>query len=248
MQRKSPKAAAAPHKLTLVPKASLRDVHLDFTPKSEAQKQLLKALDRYDIVVANGVAGTGKSYAAVAYALMQLLKKQVDRIVITRSAAMCDEEYGFLPGSLSDKNIPLYAAMNNIFQDLIGVSLFENLMSQGKIEIAPLGYLRGTTFKDTVVIATEAQNLTRKQAKMLLTRIGPGTKMIIEGDSDQCDIRESDSGLIDLIARIEGEPDFGLVQFDAKDCLRSYMARRVVEIYKKPLFIGLPAFSLNGHH
>jgi phosphate starvation-inducible PhoH-like protein len=175
----------------------------------------------------------GKSYSAIAYALQMLCEKRIEKIILTRPYVTCDEDYGALPGTLQEKTQPLMQPMMSIIEDFIGKLLTANLIEEGKIEVAPLGFVRGSTYRDCVLIGDEFQNASKSQCYMLLSRIGENAKIILSGDIRQCDINPVNSGLVDLVKRCDKEPDFATVIFDSKDCLRSYMARRVIEIYEK---------------
>lgn len=242
MPRKSAKAQPASirkSKMSLTPKVvpirSERpiNVNIQFHPKTENQKLLVKALNSNEVVLAIGPAGVGKSYIAIAYALQMLMGNKIERILLTRPAINCGEEYGFLPGDMDEKLGPLMSPMLDILEDFLGGTLLDRLMDMGKIEVAPLGFIRGSTFKDCVIIGDEFQNATKAQTYMFLSRIGENAKIILSGDIRQCDIPPEQSGLIDLMKRVENEPDFEIVSFTSADCLRSRMARRIIEIYEK---------------
>jgi len=238
MARKSSNKVAqkpARNKMVLTPKIVPIRASIQFTPKTENQKLFIEILDSYEIVVANGPSGVGKSYTAIAYALKMLFENKIKRIILTRPAVNCGEEYGAIPGEISDKLQGIMSAMMDILEHFLGESLLENWIEIGKIEIKPLGWIRGLTFNDCVIIGDELQNISKLQCYALTSRIGENSKLIMCGDLKQCDIPLAQSGLLDFVKRTENEPDFGYIEFTSDDCVRSGMAKRIIEVYEKKL-------------
>ena len=199
-------------------------------PKTRGQAQLVKALRAYDLVFAPGPAGSGKTFLAVAEALRLVLSHKVNGIVLTRPVVEAGESLGFLPGALEDKLNPylrpLYDAMNLILPRETVHKLTEN----GIIEIAPLAYMRGRTLGNVAVILDEAQNTTREQMKMFLTRMGEGCKMFVTGDLSQVDLpRRSPSGLIHVLSLLKRIPEIGMIELTGADVVRSALVRKIVQ-------------------
>jgi phosphate starvation-inducible PhoH-like protein len=220
-------------KLTMIKPTRVAKPNIYFEPKTENQRLLYKAISDSGIIIASGPAGVGKSWVSIAFALQMLLANKISRIILTRPFVTCGEDYGALPGEIEDKLGPLWQPMKDIFVDFLGKDLLEDMIFTGKIEFAPLGFVRGSTYSDCVIIGDEFQNATFVATKMFLSRIGENAKIILNGDLNQCDINPKASGLLDLVNRIKGEDDFALVEFTSKDCVRSGLARRVIEIYEK---------------
>jgi phosphate starvation-inducible PhoH-like protein len=204
------------------------------TPRTRNQLAYVEALDRHDVVFGIGPAGTGKTYLAMAYALDLLKSRQIDRIVLTRPAVEAGEALGFLPGALEEKVLPylrpLYDAMNDMLDGAEAIRFAEKNL----IEIAPLAYMRGRTLGRACVILDEAQNASREQMFMFLTRLGEHSKCIVTGDPSQIDLRpKSRSGLleaIDLLGRTEG---IAFVRFDGRDVVRHPVVARIIEAYER---------------
>ena len=202
-------------------------------PKTRGQAQLVKALRAYDLVFATGPAGSGKTFLAVAEALRLVLSHKVNGIVLTRPVVEAGESLGFLPGALEDKLNPylrpLYDAMNLVLPRETVHKLTEN----GIIEIAPLAYMRGRTLGNVAVILDEAQNTTREQMKMFLTRMGEGCKMFVTGDLSQVDLpRRSPSGLIHVLSLLKRIPEIGMIELTGDDVVRSALVRKIVQAYE----------------
>ena len=202
------------------------------TPKGPAQHQFIQSIRKNDIVLSIGPAGTGKTYLAVAMAVEGLLKKRYRRIVLVRPAVEAGEKLGYLPGDIADKInpylMPLYDALNDMMED----NHVRHLMDDGTIEIVPLAYMRGRTLSDSFIILDEAQNATREQMKMFLTRLGFRSKMVVTGDITQVDLpKYSDSGLIhvqSLLNKVQGIP---FVYFSAKDVVRHELVKKIITAY-----------------
>ena len=202
------------------------------TPKGPAQYEFIQSIRKNDIVLSIGPAGTGKTYLAVAMAVEGLLKKRFKRIVLVRPAVEAGEKLGYLPGDIADKInpylMPLYDALNDMMEDNHG----RHLMDDGTIEIVPLAYMRGRTLSDSFIILDEAQNATREQMKMFLTRLGFRSKMVVTGDITQVDLpKYSDSGLIhvqNLLNKVEG---IHFVYFSASDVVRHELVKKIITAY-----------------
>ena len=196
------------------------------------QRKLVKAIEKNDMVFALGPAGTGKTYMAVAMAARALKNKEVRKIILTRPAVEAGENLGFLPGDLKEKLdpflLPLYDALNDMFPPEKVKDLIEN----GIIQIAPLAYMRGRTLDHAFVILDEAQNATRSQFKMFLTRMGKNAKFCITGDASQVDLpRNQPSGLIQAMNILKDTKGIEFVHFDGKDVVRHILVRRIIEAY-----------------
>lgn len=198
--------------------------------KTEQQKRYINAIKNFDVTFGLGPAGTGKTYVAGALACEMLEKKMVEKIIITRPAVDAGESLGFLPGELEDKYAPYIAAFRDVLNERLGKSFVEYLMKIGRIEAVPFAYMRGMTFKNCIVILDEAQNATKEQMKLFLTRIGENCKVIIDGDESQTDIRTS--GLTDAINRIRHIPAVKIVRFSKSDVVRSGLVQEIVESYE----------------
>lgn len=184
-----------------------------FEAKSANQKRAKKALDeKTPILFLVGPAGSGKTFMACNHAIEGLMKKDIEKVVITRPTVGCDEQIGYLPGSLDDKMNPWISPIMDIFQDEIGKPRVDDLRKLGQLEICPLAFMRGRTFKNSIVILDEAQNTTRSQMIMALTRIGENSRMIVTGDMSQTDLTDQESGLRDVIQRMQLASDLNHVQ------------------------------------
>lgn len=202
-------------------------------PQTEAQRRLLSSLRANTLTVSEGSAGTGKTYVALAYAAQLLQDRQIDRLVLTRPLVGVDDEdekIGALPGDLKDKMYFWALPMLDILEERLGRSFVKDLIHLDRIRVTPLAYLRGSSFVDTFIHCTEAQNTTPAQLKMLLTRVGDGTKVCVEGDTKQSDLHR-ENGLTDVIRRLDGMPDFGVIEFVRGDVVRSGFCQRVLERY-----------------
>ncbi len=202
-------------------------------PKSANQRHYIEAIQGKDVVFAVGVAGTGKTYLAVAMAVQALMQKQVNRIVLARPAVEAGEKLGFLPGDLQDKVDPYLRPLYDALFDLIDYERVTRLLEKRIIEIAPLAFMRGRTLADAFIILDEAQNTTSEQMKMFLTRIGFGSKAVITGDVTQIDLPAGKrSGLIEaerVLANIEG---IEFVYFNEKDVVRHQLVQMIIKAYE----------------
>jgi phosphate starvation-inducible PhoH-like protein len=201
--------------------------------QTEAQAAYLNAIDVYDLVFCMGPAGTGKTYIPAARAAEALARRDIEKFIITRPAVGADEEYGFLPGELEEKIAPWAAPVIAILEERLGSGTVEYMLQAKKIEIAPLGMLRGHTFNNTWVLFDEAQNATPKQMKLFLTRFGKNCKMIVDADPyDQCDIGDGHmTGFVDAWELMKGHPKTGFIEFTLDDIVRSGMCRDILLRY-----------------
>lgn len=211
------------------------------SPTHERYATLLSD-DRCSVVAATGPAGTGKTFIACGVAVSKLLKKQVSRVILTRPAVCPEgEEHGFLPGDLDAKMKPYMIPLLDAFRENgIGTATMNKMLKEGSVEICPLAFMRGRTFRDCYVIADEAQNATPEQMRMLLTRAGEGCKIVITGDVSQCDLSNVKcrrDGLSDLLYRIErryessDEIFVDVVSFTEADIIRSVLAQNMIRLY-----------------
>jgi len=202
--------------------------------KTVGQKAYVDAINRNQIVFGIGPAGTGKTYLAVCLAVQAFKQKQVDRIILTRPAVEAGEKLGFLPGDLQTKVDPYLRPLYDALQEMLGVESYAKLMERGVIEIAPLAYMRGRTLSNAFIILDEAQNTTKEQMKMFLTRLGDGSKMVITGDATQIDLPEGkQSGLIHAASLLKGVEGISLINLTDKDVVRNTLVMRIVRAYAK---------------
>jgi phosphate starvation-inducible PhoH-like protein len=200
--------------------------------KTAGQAAYLAELADKDLVFALGPAGSGKTFLAVAYGVSLLLKGQVDKLVITRPAVEAGERLGFLPGDLNEKIDPYLTPIWGALEDIIGAEALKKRRERNEIEVAPLAYMRGRTLNHACIIIDEAQNTTRMQMKMILTRLGEGSKMVVTGDPSQVDLpNRSDSGLthaVGLLGKVKG---VGVAELTAEDIVRHELVARIVRAY-----------------
>jgi phosphate starvation-inducible PhoH-like protein len=200
--------------------------------QTEAQGQYISAMMTSSLVFGIGPAGTGKTYCAAAYAAQQLVDKRIDKIIITRPNIEVGAGMGFLPGELEEKYAPFLAPFREIMIERMGVGTYEYALKAEKISPRPLGYMRGATFNDAIVILDEAQNTTPAEMKMFLTRIGKNCVTIVDGDPQQCDL-DGPSGLVDAMQRLCGIPGISIVEFTENDIVRSGIVREILKAYRK---------------
>ena len=202
-------------------------------PKSATQRRYIEAIQSRDIVFGIGVAGTGKSYLAVAMAVQALMQKQVNRVVLARPAVEAGEKLGFLPGDLQDKVDPYLRPLYDALFDLIDYERVTKLLEKRVIEVAPLAFMRGRTLSDAFIILDEAQNTTSEQMKMFLTRIGFGSKAVITGDVTQIDLPTGKrSGLIEAERVLSGVEGIEFVYFTEKDVVRHRLVQMIIKAYE----------------
>ncbi|MEY8467565.1 PhoH family protein [Faecalibaculum rodentium] len=201
-------------------------------PRTAGQARLTSAFEDSDIVFAVGAAGTGKTYLAVAWAVQQLKKENIERIVLTRPAVEAGESLGFLPGDMKEKVDPYLRPLYDALYDMLGQETVDRYLERGVIEIAPLAFMRGRTLNKAVVILDEAQNATKAQMKMFLTRMGQQCRMIVTGDVTQIDlIRRQDSGLVqaaDLLKDIDG---ISVIRLTESDVVRHPLVAKIIVAY-----------------
>ncbi len=203
-------------------------------PKTKGQKIYVDAVRSNTLVFGVGPAGTGKTYLAIALAVAALRAKEVDRIILTRPAVEAGERLGFLPGDLQAKIDPYLRPLYDALFDIMGNEQFLKYMERGIIEVAPLAYMRGRTLDNSFVILDEAQNTTREQMKMFLTRLGFGSKAIVTGDITQIDLpRNTKSGLIQAVNILKNIEDIGIVMLTAKDVVRHKLVQKIINAYEK---------------
>lgn len=203
-------------------------------PLSHHQAEYLERILKHDINFGVGPAGTGKTYLAVACAVSALEKMQTKRIVLTRPVVEAGEHLGFLPGDLTEKVDPYFRPIYDALYDMLGFEKTGKLVEKQIIEIAPLAYMRGRTLNDAFVILDEAQNTTREQMKMFLTRIGFSSKVVITGDTTQTDLpRGKSSGLIHALQVLKDIPQISRTLFNAKDVVRHPLVQAIIEAYEK---------------
>ena len=202
--------------------------------KTVGQKTYVDAIKKKTVVFGIGPAGTGKTYLAVCLAVQAMKQKQADKIILTRPAVEAGEKLGFLPGDLQDKVDPYLRPLYDALQEMLGVESYTKLMERGAIEIAPLAYMRGRTLSNAFIILDEAQNATREQMKMFLTRLGDGSKMVITGDATQIDLPEGKrSGLLHAARLLDGVEGIQVVNLTDKDVVRNTLVMRIVRAYEK---------------
>src|SRR5215472_8126105 len=203
-------------------------------PRTVTQRRYLDAIERNDLVFGIGPAGTGKTYLAVAMAVQALVAKKVTRIVLTRPAVEAGEKLGFLPGTLQEKIDPYLRPLYDALYDMLEGDRVEKLLERAAIEVAPLAFMRGRTLNDSFIILDEAQNSTCEQMKMVLTRQGFNSKMVVTGDITQIDLPNGRrSGLLDAMEILKGVEGISFVQFDERDVVRHSLVQRIVRAYEK---------------
>lgn len=207
------------------------------SPKTKGQLEFVNAMEKYDIVLAIGPAGTGKTYLAVIEAVSMLKKGDVKRIVLTRPAVEAGESLGFLPGDLKEKVDPYLTPLYDALHDMLGVEQTDKLIEKNVIEIAPLAYMRGRTLEDAFVILDEAQNTTTSQMKMFLTRLGFNSKMVITGDITQIDLNKGNkSGLIEAANILHAIDEIKVLYLTGDDVVRHPLVQKIIESYGKNKF------------
>ena len=203
-------------------------------PRSETQGAFIEAMNKYEMVFGLGPAGTGKTFLAVAKAVSAMLEGKVDRIILTRPAVEAGENLGFLPGNLKEKIDPYLRPLYDALYEMLPADMVDKKLENGEIEVAPLAYMRGRTLSHSVVILDEAQNTTPMQMKMFLTRLGEGSRMIINGDLTQTDLpRGTVSGLLDAVKILKKVPGIAFVEFSEKDVVRHGLVSKIVKAYDK---------------
>jgi phosphate starvation-inducible PhoH-like protein len=210
----------------------IRTLKKTIAPYTHVQANYMRSLYDNDLMFALGPAGTGKTYIAVAMAVYQLINKKVERIILSRPAVEAGEKIGFLPGDIKDKIDPYLRPLYDALFDMMPADRVQQCIDNGEIELAPLAFMRGRTFSNAFVILDEAQNTTRTQMKMFLTRMGERSRMVITGDLSQIDLpKDVKSGLADCIPKIEHIPGIDVVRFSDGDVVRHPLAKRIVQAY-----------------
>ena len=202
--------------------------------KTVGQQTYMKAIQSNTITLGVGPAGTGKTYLAVAAAVAAFRERTVNRIILTRPAVEAGERLGFLPGDLQNKVDPYLRPLYDALFDMLGADTFQKYQERGSIEVAPLAYMRGRTLDDSFIILDEAQNTTREQMKMFLTRLGFGSKIVITGDVTQIDLPEEKvSGLKDAMRVLDGVKDIAICRLTSADVVRHALVQRIINAYEK---------------
>jgi len=205
-------------------------------PKTAGQRQFVDSIERNTLTIGIGPAGTGKTFLAVVMAVRALKNRDVARLILSRPAVEAGEKLGFLPGDLREKVDPYLRPLYDALEDLLDGAVVQRYLERGTIEVAPLAYMRGRTLSDAFVILDEAQNATADQLKMFLTRLGSGSKMVINGDVTQIDLPSgARSGLRDAARRIGDLEDIGVVELDETDVVRHALVAKIIKAYANPL-------------
>ena len=203
-------------------------------PKTLGQKRYVEAIRQNTITLGAGPAGTGKTYLAVAMAVTAFRAKEVNRIILTRPAVEAGEKLGFLPGDLQQKVDPYLRPLYDALFDMLGAETFQRYQERGSIEVAPLAYMRGRTLDDSFIILDEAQNTTREQMNMFLTRLGFNSKMVVTGDVTQIDLPDGKkSGLLQAMRILKNIPDISVCRFTEKDVVRHRLVQDIIKAYEK---------------
>ena len=241
-QRSFPAKKVSKYKASQEEKSSLRKVKEDTSylpnytfkevePLNFIQGEYLESIKHNDITFGIGSAGTGKTFIAASYAASLLFHKKIDKVILTRPNVETGRGLGFLPGTLEEKYAPYLLPFDAIFSKALGRGFYEYCLKSKTIEPTPLGFLRGTTFDNCIVLVDEAQNCTREEMKMLLSRIGKNCKMILSGDTEQSDIGQ-DSGLEDAVNRLQNIQGIEVIEFLDEDIVRSKMCKQIIMAYR----------------
>ncbi len=210
--------------------------------KTVGQQKYMKAIQKNTVTIGVGPAGTGKTYLAVAAAVSAFRDRTVNRIILTRPAVEAGERLGFLPGDLQNKVDPYLRPLYDALYDMLGAENFQKYQERGSIEVAPLAYMRGRTLDDSFIILDEAQNTTREQMKMFLTRLGFGSKVVITGDVTQIDLPDDKvSGLKDAIRVLEGVEDITICKLTSADVVRHALVQKIINAYENAAKSTSPA-------
>ncbi len=202
--------------------------------KTVGQQQYMKAIAKNTVTLGVGPAGTGKTYLAVAAAVAAFRAREVNRIILTRPAVEAGERLGFLPGDLQNKVDPYLRPLYDGLYEMLGAETFQKYQERGSIEVAPLAYMRGRTLDDSFIILDEAQNTTREQMKMFLTRLGFGSKIVITGDVTQIDLpSDKTSGLKDAVRILDGVKDIAICRLTSADVVRHALVQEIINAYEK---------------
>jgi phosphate starvation-inducible protein PhoH and related proteins len=199
-------------------------------PRSPGQEELMEAIDKYSLTMAIGPAGTGKTYLAISKAVEALEKGRIERIILSRPAMEAGESLGFLPGDMHEKMAPYLRPLYDALGDRMGGKKVRQYIDEGTIEIAPVGFMRGRTLNNAFVVIDEAQNCTYSQLKMLLSRLGWHSTMVVTGDPDQSDLLDGMSGLSDIARRLEALPTVGVVRLHQVDIVRHPLVAEMLDV------------------
>lgn len=202
--------------------------------KTLGQRAYVEAVRKHELTLAVGPAGTGKTYLAMAMAVVALKAKEVERIVLTRPAVEAGEKLGFLPGDMTQKVDPYLRPLYDALHELMGADSYQRLAERGTVEVAPLAFMRGRTLSDAFIILDEAQNATSEQMKMFLTRLGANSRCIVTGDASQTDLpRDKKSGLVEAVNVLRNVEGVAIVELTARDVVRHELVQRIVQAYEK---------------
>lgn len=202
--------------------------------KTLGQRAYVEAVRKHELTLAVGPAGTGKTYLAMAMAVVALKAKEVERIVLTRPAVEAGEKLGFLPGDMTQKVDPYLRPLYDALHELMGADSYLRLAERGTVEVAPLAFMRGRTLSDAFIILDEAQNATREQMKMFLTRLGANSRCIVTGDVSQTDLpKDKKSGLVEAVNVLRNVEGVAIVELTARDVVRHELVQRIVQAYEK---------------
>ena len=202
--------------------------------KTLGQRAYVEAVHKHELTLAVGPAGTGKTYLAMAMAVVALKAKEVERIVLTRPAVEAGEKLGFLPGDMTQKVDPYLRPLYDALHELMGADSYQRLAERGTVEVAPLAFMRGRTLSDAFIILDEAQNATSEQMKMFLTRLGANSRCIVTGDVSQTDLpKDKKSGLVEAVNVLRNVEGVAIVELTARDVVRHELVQRIVQAYEK---------------
>jgi phosphate starvation-inducible PhoH-like protein len=205
-------------------------------PKTNGQRAFVRSIEHNTLTIGIGPAGTGKTFLAVVMAVRALKNREVSRLILSRPAVEAGEKLGFLPGDLREKVDPYLRPLYDALEDMLDGAVVAKYLERGTIEVAPLAYMRGRTLNDAFVILDEAQNATADQLKMFLTRLGAGSKMVVNGDVTQIDLPSgARSGLRDAAARLQRLDDIGVVELTDTDVVRHPLVANIIRAYARPL-------------
>jgi phosphate starvation-inducible PhoH-like protein len=202
-------------------------------PRGKQQATYIRQMSTRDLIFSVGPAGTGKTYLAVAHALMELLSKKKRKLVLTRPVVETGESLGFLPGDLTQKLAPYLRPLYDAMEDLVDPDLLERLRNNGQLEVAPLAYMRGRSLKNCYIVLDEAQNTTIEQMKMFLTRLGEGSRAVVTGDLTQVDLPSPGrSGLVDAVRILQNVDEIAVTEFTSDDVVRHPLVKKIIDAYE----------------
>ena len=225
-QSSSKKSRRAGNENSVTPMYQFREVK----PLNQVQSEYLHSIRTNEITFGIGSAGTGKTFISAGYAAKELYDRHIDKIILTRPNVETGRGLGFLPGELDEKYAPYLEPFESIFTQLLGKGFYDYALKSKQIDPKPLGFMRGTSFDNTIILVDEVQNMTKTEFKMLLSRIGKNCKMILSGDPEQSDI--TNSGLPDAINRLQRVPSIGITRFEDDDIVRSKICKNIILAYR----------------